>query len=207
MREKDFVELWMPTYKRMIREWASLGVRTSAFLETDWSRYYDIIHDEFPCGMMLRCEAVDPKLAKDKLGDKFILGQFYPLDVLTNGTKQQVIDKAKEILDIMLPGGGYMFGFGKFPIVYEDVNLENYIALMEFVRDYAVYDNAGEHYGKPLNSEGFEFDLTESRTIKSKYAFNWEEYKKENPYAPEHLRGRIQAAEDEMMNFYLTLFD
>ena len=207
MREKDFVELWMPSYKRMIREWASLGVRTSAFLETDWSRYYDIIHDEFPNGMMLRLEAVDPKLAKDKLGDKFIIGQLYPLDVLTNGTKQQVVDKAKEILDIMLPGGGYLFGFGKFPIVYEDVNLENYIALMEFVRDYAVYDNPGQPYGKPLNSEGFKFDLTESRTIRSKYAFNWEEYKKENPYAPEHLRGRIQAAENEMMNFYLTLFD
>lgn len=207
MREKDFVKLWLPSYKRMIQEWASIGVRTSAFLETDWTRYYDIVKDEFPCGMMLRLEEVDPQTAKDKLGDKFIIGQMYPLSMLRHGTKQEVLDKAKEILDIMLPGCGYMFGFGTFPIVPEDINLENYIALMEFVRDYAVYDNAGEKYGMPLNSEGFKFDLTKSRELKSKYVFNWEEYKKENPYTPDHMRADLEKYEAEFMNFYLSLFD
>jgi len=208
MREKDFVELWLPTYKRMIQEWASLGVRTSAFLETDWTRYYDIIHDEFPCGMQLRLEAVDPKTAKDKLGDKFIIGQIFPLDYIGHAvTKQQTLDKAKEILDIMLPGGGYMFGFGKYPIVYEDVNWENYAALMDFVHEYSVYkEEAGRSYGKKLNSENFQFDLSKSMPAKSKYSFDWEEYKKANPYVPDYAKPYLESKDIDFAKYFVSLF-
>ena len=70
-----------------------------------------------------------------------------------------------------------------------------------------IYDNAGEKYGMPLNSESFKFDLTESRTIRSKYAFNWEEYKKENPYTPDFMKADLEKYSAEIMNFYLSLFD
>lgn len=166
MREKDFVNIWLPSYKRLLEEWASIGVRVSAFMETDWDRYYDIVLDAFPAGTQLRFETGDPQKIKDKLGKKFIIGQLYPLDYITNGTPERAVDKAKELLDIMLPGGGFMFGFGKYPIVYEDVKLDNYIAVMDFVRDYAVYkDEAGQKYGTPLNSEGFKFDLTDRKSV------------------------------------------
>ncbi|MCR3923281.1 MAG: hypothetical protein NUK65_12335 [Firmicutes bacterium] len=205
MREKDFAEVWLPTYKRLCEEYASLGVRVSAFCEHDWMRYLDIL-TELPAGMVLRFEYGDPQTIKDKLGKKFIIGGLYPLELLKKGTKQQVIDKAKELLDIMMPGGGYMFGFDKGPLVLHDINIENYIALTEFVRDYAVYPNAGESYGTPLNSEQFSFDLTDSLKIKSKYMHNWDEFKQENPFTPDFAKAKFEKYDMNMFKFYLNLF-
>lgn len=115
MREKDFAEVWLPSYVKMFQQYAALGIRGQAFCEGDWTRYLDYIL-EFPAGMELKFEYGDPKMIKDKLGDKFILQGLYPLSLLKTGTKQECLDKAKEILDIMLPGGGYLFGFDKNPL-------------------------------------------------------------------------------------------
>lgn len=206
MREKDFVDIWLPTYKRLCEEYASLGIRVSAFCEQDWMRYLDILQ-ELPAGMLLRFEYGDPQKIKDKLGKKFIIGQMYPLELLKNGTKQQVVDKAKELLDIMMPGGGYLFGFDKFPLMASDVNLENLRALTEFIHDYAVYPNAGEEYGTPLNSEKFQFDLNNSMTFNSKYSFDWNEFKKQNPYTPDFAKDIFTSGELNKLKFYMSLFN
>ncbi|KPU46197.1 uroporphyrinogen decarboxylase (URO-D) [Oxobacter pfennigii] len=201
MREKDFVEVWLPTYKRMLEQLAAVGARVSAFCEHDWMRYLDIL-TELPAGTILRFEYGDPQTIKDKLGKKFIIGGLYPLNLLKSGTKQQCIDKAKELLDIMMPGGGYLFGFDKGAIVLNDINMENYIALSEFIRDYAVYENAGESFGTPLNSEGFKFEPT---PVVSKYIFNWEEFKEKYPYTPEFAKANFESLDDEMFKFYMNL--
>ncbi|NLZ93139.1 MAG: hypothetical protein GX922_03855 [Firmicutes bacterium] len=106
MREKDFMEVWMPTYKKMLENYAALGVRVSAFCEDDWTRYLDNLL-ELPAGTKLMFEYGDPKQIKDKLGKKFLLQGLYPIDLIKHGTKQECIDKVKELLDIMMPGGGY----------------------------------------------------------------------------------------------------
>ena len=204
MREKDFVEVWLPTYLTMTRQWASLGVRTNAFCEDDWMRYLDVL-SELPAGMQLMFEYGDPKAIKEKLGKKFLISGLYPIGLLKTGTKQQVLDKAKELLDTMMPGGGYMFGFDKNPLVLGDINLNNYCALAEFVRDYAVYDNPGEPFGTPLNSEGFVRDETLIGPVKSKYLFNWEEFKKKYPLTPDFVQQRMEKIDKDTLSFYMNL--
>ncbi|KPU45683.1 uroporphyrinogen decarboxylase (URO-D) [Oxobacter pfennigii] len=201
MREKDVVDVWLPTYKKMVEQLAAAGARVNAFCEHDWMRYLDLL-TELPAGTILRFEYGDPQTIKDKLGKKYIISGLYPINLIKTGTKQQVIDKAKEILDIMMPGGGYLFGFDKGALVYKDINMENYIALAEFVRDYAVYENAGESFGTPLNSEGFKL---EPAPVKSKYIFDWEEFKGKYPYTPEFAKANFQGYDDEMFRFYLNL--
>ncbi len=204
MREKDFVEIWLPTYKRLVEQYAALGARVSAFCEHDWMRYLDVL-TELPAGTILRFEYGDPKIIKEKLGKKFIIGGLYPLNLIKSGTRQQCIDKAKEILDIMLPGGGYLFGFDKGPLLLSDVNLENYNAVAEFVRDYAVYPNAGEAYGTPLNCENFQFDAALNNSLKSKYMFDWDHFKQAYPFTPDAAKGKFQSLDDAMFNFYMNL--
>lgn len=157
MRTKDAEELWFPTYKKLLEQYAARGVRTSPFVESDWTRFLDLLYD-LPAATNMKFEGGDPKLIKEKLGGKMMLGGFYPLMLIRSGTPEQCIDKAKELLDIMLPGGGYIFNTDKVPMNMGDVNLDNFKALSEFLRDYAKYENPGEKFGTPLNSEHYEID-------------------------------------------------
>jgi uroporphyrinogen decarboxylase len=57
--------------------------------------------------------------------------------VLNNGTPQQVEDQVKEILDIMAPGGGFVFA----PVhnIQEDVPAANFWAMWDTLQDYGKY--------------------------------------------------------------------
>ena len=204
MREKDFVEVWLPTYKRMLQQYAALGVRVSAFNEHDWMRYLDVLQ-ELPSGTILRFEYGEPKNIKEKLGKKFFIGGLYPIELIKRGTKQECIDKAKEILDVMLPGGGYLFGFDKGALMLSDINMENYNAVAEFIRDYAVYPNAGESFGTPLNSEGYVFDTAITPPLKSKYLFDWEAFKEEFPLTPDCARESLESYDKSLFDFFMNL--
>lgn len=206
MREKDFVEVWLPTYKRMCEEYAALGARMSMFLESDWERYYDILCDQIPAGEYLRLEIADPKLAKEKLGGKFFIGLLYPLNYIRYKTKQECIDKAKEICDIMMPGGGWMYGYDKLPLMANDINFENLCAVHEFVRDYAVYDNPGESFGQKLNSENFDFDSSRIIPIKSKYTFDLDKLSKKYPFMPEEATSRVIKEQNAFMRSICKMF-
>lgn len=198
MREKDFIDIWFKPQLKIMQQYASLGARCQIILEHDWTRYLDIIQD-FPAGTVLLLDEVDIKIHKEKLGKKFIISGGYPIDVLKYGTKQQVLDKAKEVVDIMAPGGGWIFGFNTMPLVMNDVNWENYIALTEFIEDYATYDNAGQSYGQKLNSEGFVYDEKVIGKPKSKYFFDWKDYKEKNPLTPDSARELLEGYDRKMV--------
>ncbi|MEG0378874.1 MAG: uroporphyrinogen decarboxylase family protein, partial [Eubacterium sp.] len=204
MREKDFVDIYLPTFKTLLEQYAALGVRCCLFCEDDWTRYADILM-ELPAGTQLLFEYGDAKVLKEKLGKKFILQGLYPVGLLKMGTKQQVIDKAKELLDTMMLGGGYSFAFDKEPMTLSEINLENWIALSEFVSEYGVYKNAGEAYGTPLNSESFVFSEEKIKPIKSKYWFDWDNFKKENPLVPDFAKKRFMKHNKSVFSFYMNL--
>lgn len=205
MREKDFVELYIPTLKKQLQQYAALGVRPTLFCEDDWSRYLDIIHDELPAGTKLMFEYGDPQTIKDKLSKKFIINGLFPVSALTSDTPAQIRDRAKKFLDIMMPGGGYLFGFDKVVLGAKDANIETWAALNEFLRDYMVYDNAGESFGTPLNSEGFVRDLNVVPEVKSKYLFNWEEQKAKYPQTPDFAKAKFERISNDIFVSYMNL--
>ena len=147
----------------------------------------------------------DPKLFKEKLGGKFMLTGLFPFHHIRSCTKEELIDRAKEFLDIMLPGGGYIFAFDKSPMVSADLDIEKYAALLDFLRDYCVYPNAGEKFGTPLNSEGFEPDPFFDEPIKSRYMFDWEKFKAENPVAPEVAKEKFNKSNDQVFSWFMNL--
>lgn len=203
LREKDYLDFFQPTWLRQSVDYASHGMRTGAFLEHDWERLLDFVYD-FPTGSYFTFEFTNPQILKDKLGKKHILGGGFPLINLTTCNKAQIIDKTKEWLDIMAPGGQYTFGFDKSALVYSDVNLENLIAMCETVRDYGVYDNAGQATGEDFNKE--DYTLSEGAgNFKSKYYPVWEEYLEKWPYTPENAKEVIYGAEDALLSYFFAL--
>lgn len=203
MREKDFMEVWMPTYKKMYEQYAALGIRGGAFCEDDWMRYLDNLL-ELPAGMTLMFEYGDPQKIKDKLGKKFIIQGLYPVSMLKTATKEQCVDKVKELLDIMMPGGGYLFGFDKNPLTMSEVNMENLAAVAQTVKDYGVYDNPGESFGMPVNSENFQVDESVT-SFESKYLFDWDAHKKKYPNTPELAKAKYEKIENDMFNLYMNM--
>ncbi|MBB6217345.1 hypothetical protein HNQ80_003464 [Anaerosolibacter carboniphilus] len=138
LRDKDFEKFYWPTFKKLVDDLAAAGQMTTLFVEHDWMRFVDYLY-ELPENTRLMFEFGDPKRVKEKLGKKHILTGFYPLTLLKTGTKQQCVDKAKELNEILAPGGKYYFGFDKSIITVDSVNIENLQAVLQYVAEKAIY--------------------------------------------------------------------
>ncbi|MEF9918609.1 MAG: uroporphyrinogen decarboxylase family protein [Eubacterium sp.] len=138
IKEKDFKRFYWPTLKTLVEGLVKSNTAVSIFLEHDFTRYLDYI-EELPEGCRLMAEFGDPKVFKDRLGDRFVLTGFYPISLLKTGTLEQVKDKAKEIIDILAPGGNYIFSLDKSILRINDVDINLYRELLNFVKEYGVY--------------------------------------------------------------------
>lgn len=202
MREKDFAKLWWPTFKQMVDEYASMGIHCNIFCEDNWDRYLDYLY-ELPTDTIMMFEYGDPKLIKEKLGKKHIITGLYPVSMLKTHTKEECVDKAKELIDILAPGGKYIFSLDKQPMSINDVNLENFNAVTEYVRDYAVYSNPGEKAGLEFNKD--DYKALPSRKLESKYFPTWEEYKIQQPDVSDFGKAKMQMGQDMLFQYLMYL--
>ncbi|MDO9534624.1 MAG: uroporphyrinogen decarboxylase family protein [Bacillota bacterium] len=204
MREKDFAKLWWPSFKRMIDEYASMGIHCQLFCEDNWTRYLDYLY-ELPTDTRLMFEYGDPKLIKEKLGKKHIITGLYPVTMLKTHTKEQCLDKAREMLDVLAPGGKYFFSTDKNPLTIKDIKLENYCAVTEYIRDNGVYSNAGETAGLAFNRDDYKVDPSASRKLESKYYRTWENYKAQNPKVSDLGESKLQGFEEMIFQYLMFL--
>ncbi|CAB1249883.1 uroporphyrinogen decarboxylase family protein [Clostridium sp. MT-14] len=202
MREKDFAKLWWPSFKKLLDEYASMGIHCSIFCEDDWTRYLDYLY-ELPTDTVMMFEYGDIRKIKDKLGKKHIITGLYPMTMLLTHTKQKCIDKAKEIIDVLAPGGKYMFGMDKQPLSLSDINMENFCAVTEYIRDNANYQNAGETAGMQFNKN--DYSALPSRKIESKYYSTWEQYKENYPEVSEFGKDKLQKFEEAIFQYLVYL--
>lgn len=140
LRDKDFATLYWPTFKKLVETLAGMGQNIQLFVEHDWMRFLDHLY-ELPENTIMRFEYGDAKLVKEKLGKKHIISGFYPVIMLQTGTKQQCVDKAKELLEILAPGGRYWWQADK-SIINLEANgpvVENLRAVLEYVHENGTY--------------------------------------------------------------------
>ncbi|WP_152967710.1 uroporphyrinogen decarboxylase family protein [Oxobacter pfennigii] len=213
MREKDFEKFYWPTLKKQVEAITEMGINVNLFVEHDFMRFLDYFY-ELPPHTILRFEYGDPKIVKEKLGKKHILSGFYPLVMLHSATKEQCIDKAKELIDILAPGGNYMFGFDKGAMDMHGSISENLKAVLEYVYingrydDYYKGDNKDPHEALKLKRRS-EIINEIDKSINSKYFTVWEKYRESHPELdgrPLNIIGpKIQKYEDMMFNFIINL--
>ena len=138
MRPKDFERFYWPTFKKTVEAFAEAGYPSYLFVEQNWMRYLDYL-EELPENTIMWFEYGDPKLTKERLGKKHVLSGFYPVTLLKTGTVEQCVDKAKELIDILAPGGKYFFNFDKSPVTLNSVKVENLKAVLDYVATNANY--------------------------------------------------------------------
>lgn len=197
LRQKEFDKFYLPNFIKICHISAQRGQASSIFCEQDWTRFIDEL-SELPMGTRLYMEYGDPQKFKDKLGKKFVLGGFYPVTLLKNGTKEQCVDKAKELMDILAPGGNYFFRFDKVVLDTADIIPENYTAVMEYVLEHGKYTNAGEKVSdvdpETTIHRGYDKDYPE---FKTKYIQSFEEFSADYPVADEKATELVKAAYDK----------
>jgi len=85
------------------------------------------------------CHGMDLKNLKQKYGQKILFnGAIDSHHTLIDGDVEKVIKDTTEVLDIMMPGGGYVAGASHDSIL-EETPVENIIAMFETVREYGKY--------------------------------------------------------------------
>lgn len=202
LKQKDFEKFWWPSFFDTCNNHAAEGVSNGLWCEDNWMRFLDNLED-LPDNTQLIFEYGDPKTIKDKLGKKHIITGLFPINLIKNGTKQEVLDKAKEMIDILAPGGGYIFAFDKIIITADSVNMDNLAALTEFVRDYAVYDNPGAPAGTPFHKE--DYTIKPHRTFESVYHYTADDYKKMNPMLADSDAAKLTALDESIFGFITSL--
>lgn len=138
MRPKDFERFYWPTFKETVEGLKAMGQPSFIFCEQDWMRYLDYLY-ELPENTIMLFEYGDPQKVKDVLGAKHIISGFYPITLLKTGTREQCIDKVKELIDILAPGGKYYFSMDKSPVSLDSVDTDNLKAVLSYVAEHAVY--------------------------------------------------------------------
>jgi uroporphyrinogen-III decarboxylase len=94
----------------------------------------DSLHSVQPC-----CAGMELQKLKSEFGDKIVFnGAIDSHHVLIEGTVQTVQEKTREVLDIMMPGGGYVAG-ASHDTILEETPVENVIAMFDAVREFGRY--------------------------------------------------------------------
>ncbi len=189
---KDFEKYYWPSFKAVCHHGAERGQAMAVIIEENWDRYMDYL-EELPMGTRFSVELGDPKLYKERLGKKMVLTGFYKVDNFRLHTKEQCIDKAKELIDILAPGGNYYFALNKSALVGGDINPENYVATLEYVKEHNKYDNAGQvvNPGMTRLDTVVHYDIPE---LKSKYIIPFEEFIGDYPLPSEEAREVVKDA-------------
>jgi len=140
IRNTDFEKFYWPTFKKLVEALAEAGYNVQLFIEHDWMRYLDFLY-ELPENTIMRFEYGDPRVVAEKLGKKHIISGFYPITLLQTGTREQCIEKAKELLDIMAPYGKYWFQGDKSIISTDKTGntAKNLRAVLEYVMENGTY--------------------------------------------------------------------
>ncbi len=206
MRTKEFEKYYYPSFSKLIHSAAERGQAFYIFCEDNWTRFADYLY-ELPQGTRLLFEYGDAKLLKEKLGKKHILTGMYPAVLLDTGTKQQCIDKAKELIDIMAPGGNYYFSFDKTLLSIKPEKLENLYAVCSWVTENTNYANAGQKStAADVKSTITHYNVPD---FKSKYYVSKEEYRQNNSYILKDVEDLVfkdvQRYEDMMFKFFMGL--
>jgi uroporphyrinogen decarboxylase len=85
------------------------------------------------------CCGMDLQTLKSQFGDKIVFnGGIDSHHILIEGNPEYVRLKTREILNIMMPGGGYIAG-ASHDTILEETPVENVLAMFDTIKEYGVY--------------------------------------------------------------------
>jgi uroporphyrinogen decarboxylase len=140
--EPQFRRFILPHQERLIRLGHDYGLKTmlhccggiAELIPDMLEAGLDAIHAVQPV-----CRGMDLRELKAKYGDRLVFnGAIDSQHVLIEGSADYVRAETREVLDIMMPGGGYIAG-ASHDTILEETPVENVLAMFDTVMEYGVY--------------------------------------------------------------------
>ncbi|HIV25852.1 MAG TPA: hypothetical protein IAB71_08795 [Candidatus Scatomonas pullistercoris] len=134
--DTDYRELYWPYLQEWILGLIDHDITPVVYTEGSYNTRLKYLKEVPAHKVIYHFEEVDLKLAKKELGDVACLMGGFPVYTVRYGNPQQIDEQVKELMDIMAPGGGYLFTTG---YSLEDCPEENMEALLAAVEKYGKY--------------------------------------------------------------------
>ena len=138
MNAKQFEKYSWPFYNQFFKDVAERDWCAWLFFEGSVAHITQYLADITPGHIGMLIEQDNPAWLKKQLPNITIAGG-YPVETLQNGTPQECIDKAKELLDSMAYDGRYIFSSDKMMSFPQDGKGSNYKAVIDFVKEYGTF--------------------------------------------------------------------
>lgn len=133
MSTQQYERLYWKPLKKIMLALIDMGVTPFIYTEGKYNTRLEQLAD-IPKGKVIyHFETVDMANAKKILGDVACISGNLPIYLLEFGTKQQVIDYCKELIDTCAPGGGYIFDTNGS---IDNAKRENVEAMFDTIRTY-----------------------------------------------------------------------
>lgn len=134
--DEDYAELYWPYLQKWILALIDNDITPVVYTEGAYNTRLKYLKDVPEHKVIYHFEKVDLKTAKKELGGISCLTGGFPTYTVRYGTPEEIDEKMKEFLDIMMPGGGYLFATG---YALEDAPAENVEAVLEALDKYGKY--------------------------------------------------------------------
>lgn len=135
----EFESHYWPTIKPILEELWKNGHQTLMYAEGDWKHHLDNFRELPEQSIVYHVDQGDIYNVHEKIGDKFCLSGGIPNTVLAFGTKEEVREYCKKVIDDIAGEGGYIMDASA--IMQNDTSIENLKAMTDFTRDYGVYSS------------------------------------------------------------------
>ncbi|MBQ9979925.1 MAG: hypothetical protein IJP23_02555 [Oscillospiraceae bacterium] len=136
MSGEDYETFYWPTLRRLIMAIIDAGMTPYVFCEGKYNTRLDVISDVPRGKVVYMFEQVDIRRAKETVGKVACIGGNLPTSLLAFGTKEQVVDETRRLLDICAPGGGFIMDCS---LAIDNANPENMLAWREATEKYGTY--------------------------------------------------------------------
>lgn len=131
--------LYLPYHKRFVAAVESKG--KIPFLHccgNVWQILDDLVDAGYKGYQSIQASAgMDWKKVKQRYGARWTLWAGVQCETLIEGTQRQVEEEVRYALDVLMPGGGFIFGSTNS--VQYGANTDNYLRALELVRKYGKY--------------------------------------------------------------------
>jgi hypothetical protein len=133
MSAEQYAEIYWKPLKKCLVALIDMGVTPIVYTEGKYNTRIDQLADLPKGKCIVHFEKADMKRAKEVLGDVACISGNMRMTTLEFGTVQETIDEAKELIETMAPGGGYIFDFDG---CIDNAKRENLEAMFETIHSY-----------------------------------------------------------------------